>query len=275
MPDKQEKTVPKGIKKTWSTEQKEIRIKYNQHITILVNVIMVVVVAYYTMCAKGQLEEAKKTNELNRIAVFSNISSTNKSLEMTQETLRTTKASLTKLNENVSILKNTQAAKVEIDYIKIKNIDNETKIPSNIFVGMRNNGTVSAVLDESTFVCAAISTKVPSISECKKLAKMDKEKEDNQKSVKSVASSTLGPSVSDIGYLARIHDNMTGETKKYLKEGKLHLYVKGVIAYSDYASKKKTEFCSQWMFTEDMYPGGLLTWPAEYVSRWTSCEYVK
>lgn len=273
MPEEQKKTEHKEIKKSRSQGQKEI--KYNQHITIIVNVIMVLVVAYYTMCAKGQLEEAKKTNELNRIAVFSNISSTNKSLEMTQETLRTTKASLTKLNENVNILKNTQAAKVEIDYIKVKDIDNETKIPSNIFVGMRNNGTVSAVLDESTYVCATISTKAPSPSECKNLAKRDKEKEDKQKPVKSVASSTLGPSVSDIGYLARIHENMTGETKKHLKEGKLHLYVKGVIAYSDYASKKKTEFCSQWIFTEDMHPGGLATWPAEYVSMWTNCEKIK
>lgn len=276
MPEDQEKATPQEKKKRRVPGQKEIKIKYNQHITIIINLIMVAVVAYYTMCAKGQLDEAKKTNELNRIAVFSNLSSTNKSLEMTRETLRATKASLGKLNENVNILRRTQTAKIVTDYFKINNIDPETQIPTDIFVGIRNNGTVSAILDiDETYVCADISTKVPSLSECKELSEHNKEKGYTQKPVKSLASSILGPSVGNIGYVARIGDKVTSETKKHLKDGKLRLYVRGVITYSDYSSKKKTEFCSQWVFTEDMNPGGLPTWPAEYVSRWTTCEAMK
>lgn len=193
-----------------------------------------------------------------------------------EQSVKTSRNQLAALDANVSILKRTQSAKIAIDYLKIDNIDFETHIPTEIFVGIRNNGAVSAILDESTYVCAAIATKPPSSSECQRLAEVDNEnKTDKRKPIKSLASSALGPSVGDIGYVARINDKVTGETKKDLKEGKLHLFVKGVIAYSDYAAKKNTELCSQWVFTEDMNPGGLPTWPREYVSKWKACENIK
>lgn len=60
------------------TEQK---IKYIQHITIAINILMVIIVGIYTFLANGQLKATRASNELNAKA-------TQKSLELTRESLK-------------------------------------------------------------------------------------------------------------------------------------------------------------------------------------------
>lgn len=219
------------------------------------------------------LKNQQKTLNDSRLTLQHSVDIIAAQKTLLEQSVKTSRNQLAVLDANVKILKSTQSAKVAIDYIKIDDIDFDTKIPTEIFVGIRNNGTVSAALEESTHVCAAIASKPPTLSECQRLSEIDKEHSYKRKPIKSLASNSLGSSVGDIGYIARVNYKVTDKTKTDLKEGKLHLYVKGVIAYSDYATRKKTELCSQWIYTEDMYPGGPVTYPPEYISRWTSsCE---
>lgn len=88
----------------------EIKIRHYQHINIGLNILMFLVVFAYTLVAKCQLDEARKSNDLNRLVAYSNFSSTKKSLQLTQDSLQATKDTLKKVSENVNILKTTQRA---------------------------------------------------------------------------------------------------------------------------------------------------------------------
>ena len=241
----------------------ERKIRYNQHINIAINLIMVAVVAYYTYCARGQLEEARKSNELNQKVAYANFSSTQKSLDMTQESLRTTKESLDRMNENVKILKNTQNAKIVLDHIQVDKINFDKNVPVDAFVMIRNIGTVPATFGDNCYACASIAAKVPSKLECQNLAKqVDNKGHQN----------TLGPAVQGYGLRVRVPENISDSTKKQLKDGSLHLFVVGSIPYSDYLSKKTFSFCYKWAYTDESLRSMVPTIPMSFEANWTTCN---
>ncbi len=245
------------------TNNKEKKLRYNQHITIAINVVMVIVVGYYTYCARAQLEEARISNQLNQKVALSNFSSTQKSLNMTQETLKATKESLDRMNENVRILKNTQNAKIVLDYVNVKNIDFENNVPTETFVVIRNIGTVPATFGDKSYACAVIAEKPPTVAECMKLFK-GVDNSGNQ--------STLGPGVQGYGLRTKISEKISKHQKEQLKAGTLHLYVKGDIPYSDFLSKRNFQFCYQWKYTDESLRSHVPTIPMSFEADWVTCD---
>ena len=234
-----------------------------RYIEITINVLMLIVVGYYTFCAHRQVEEAKRSNELNEKVAFANFSSTKKSLELTQDSLKATKDSLAKLTENISILKKTQNSNIVSHYLKIEEIDFEHNVPTHFFINLTNVGSVPAKITKKAYACASISKHQPSELECQKLAK-DTNSTDFDFS--------LGPKDDQYGIKTYLTTAINDITKEKLKKGELHLYVTGKIAYIDYLGSKDFLFCQKWKYTEKSLRSGVPTIPMTFEGEWETCE---
>lgn len=219
----------------------------------VVNVVMVIIVACYTYYAKGQLEEAKKSNELNKQIAYANFSSTAKSLEMTRDSLLTTKEMLAKTRENVGILKGTQKAKLSVSvsgsndlHIEKKTKDGtlSTGISRSVEVGLHNIGTVAATNVNMQYGCAVYSYLPPTLEQCKQSKNFFN------------TNFTIGPTLGD-GFSFKVNGQVTEQTYDLYESKKVYLYVAGKITYMDPLSLESLPFCvklTHWGQPQDCGP---------------------
>ena len=207
----------------------------------VVNMVMVVIVACYTYYAKGQLEEAKKGNELNKQIAYANFSSTAKSLEMTRDSLQATKEMLAKTRENVGILKGTQKAKLTV-YVSGSNdlhIERKTKdgilstgISRDVEIGLHNIGTVAATNVNMEYGCAVYSDSPPTLEQCKHAKNLFK------------SNFTIGPTLT-ADFSFKVNGQVTEHTYDLYESKKVYLYVAGKITYMDPLSQESLPFCAK------------------------------
>lgn len=207
----------------------------------VVNIVMVIIVACYTYYAKGQLEEAKKSNELNKQIAYANFSSTKKSLEMTRDSLQATKEMLAKTRENVGILKGTQKAKLTVSVggtndlrIERKTKDGmlSTGISRDVEVGLHNIGTVAATNVNMQYGCAVYSKSPPTLEQCIQS--------------KNIFNSNfiIGPTLTS-GFSFKISGEVTEHTYDLFEAKNVYLYIAGKITYMDPLSQESLPFCSK------------------------------
>jgi len=253
----------KRIAKKMTAEQKQASERKIKYFEVFINFLMLLVVGYYTFCAHRQVEEAKKSNDLNQKVAYANFSSTKKSLEMTQDSLKATKDSLAKLTENVTILKNTQKSIIVSHYMKIEKIDFKHNIPTHFFINLTNVGTVSATINPGSYVCASIAKLEPADLDCQRLSKLAKSTDYDF---------SLGPKDEKYGVKTQLVDEISDETKTKMKEGKLRLYVKGQIPYSDYLASRRFSFCYKWKYTDESLRSEVPTIPMSFEGEWETCQ---
>lgn len=206
----------------------------------VVNIVMVSIVACYTYYAKGQLEEAKKSNDLNRQVAYSNFSSTKNSLEMTRDSLNATKEMLNKVRENVGILKGTQKAKLLV-YASGSNelhIEKRTKdgllstgISRDAEVSLHNIGTIAATNVNMQYGCAVYSNAAPTLEQCKQTRNTFNN------------NYTIGPTLSAQAFSFKIKGDVTEHTYDQYESKKVQLYIAGKITYMNPLSQETLPFC--------------------------------
>lgn len=251
------------VKKPYGEQKVKSRGDKIRFLEITINVLMLLIVGYYTFCAHRQVEEATKSNELNQKIAYANFSSTKKSLDLTQESLKTTKDSLSKLTENVSILKNSQKSNIVSHYLKIEKIDFHHNVPTHFFMNLTNVGSVPAKLSKDGYICASISKQQPTEVECQSLAKLTNSTDYDF---------SLGPKDDQYGVKTQLKSEINSDTKSQLKSGHLHLYVKGKIFYSDYLASREFLFCQKWKYSDESLRSEVNTIPMSFEGEWETCE---